>query len=144
MIVNFYETTQEPIEKVLPKIVEKIYVSQKRCLILCKDMEQVQSLNTLLWTYSQLSFLPHGCAVDMADFKAQQPIWLSTIIDMDDPNVIVNLTFTPIEVTSVERIIEIFSTLDQTIADKKFLFYRKHCVPQWFIQTPKGEWSKKE
>jgi len=142
MIVNFYETTQDPIDKVLPKIVEKIYASQKRCLILCKDAEQVQSLNTLLWTYSQLSFLPHGCTNDMQDFKEQQPIWLSTIVDMDRLEVIVNLGSSPIEGIQAERVVEIFNTLERPMAEKKFLFYQNYSDPQWFKQTLKGEWIK--
>ncbi|MDP4725022.1 MAG: DNA polymerase III subunit chi [Alphaproteobacteria bacterium] len=82
--VSFYQLMLTPLEKVVPRIVDKIYASNLRALIWVENDEQLTLLNTSLWTYSTLAFVPHGCRLDSEETKDQQPIWLSTTLE--NPN----------------------------------------------------------
>jgi DNA polymerase-3 subunit chi len=82
--VSFYQLMHSPLEKVLPKLLEKVYDAGKRAVVVARSEESLKQLNTVLWTYSTLSFIPHGCIHDCEDTKADQPIWLST--EIENPN----------------------------------------------------------
>ena len=60
--INIYKTTE--ISKVLPKLVENIVTQGKKIYLYCDSHEQEQDLDYLLWSYSQLSFIPHGTTSD--------------------------------------------------------------------------------
>ena len=60
--INIYKTTE--ISKVLPKLVENIVTQGKKIYLYCDSPEQENSLDYLLWSYSQLSFIPHGTTSD--------------------------------------------------------------------------------
>jgi DNA polymerase-3 subunit chi len=60
--INIYKTTE--INKVLPKLVENIIAQGKKIYLYCDSPEQEKSLDHLLWSYSQLSFIPHGTISD--------------------------------------------------------------------------------
>lgn len=59
MNITFYHLTISPITKALPKLITKAYESLQRILIICKDREQMNELNDVLWTFSTKEFLPH-------------------------------------------------------------------------------------
>jgi len=51
-------------KKFVPKLVEQIISKGSKVFILCRDEEQVKSYDELLWSYEQLSFLPHVTNID--------------------------------------------------------------------------------
>lgn len=61
--VHFYHLTSSPLERALPKLLEKAYGAGFRTLVVAQE-ERIDRLNELLWTYDQDSFLPHGSARD--------------------------------------------------------------------------------
>jgi DNA polymerase IIIc chi subunit len=67
------------LEMVLPSLVEKAYVGKKRCIICVEDTEQCAKWNTLLWTYSTLTFLPHASdAQHLSEERiSMQPIFIT-------------------------------------------------------------------
>lgn len=141
--VTFYECVTHPVERVLPKLLEKIYATHQKCLVLCKTQEQLEQIDNILWTYAQLAFLPHGSKQNMEDLKNLQPIWLS--LEIDSPlheGVLVNVSetiITPSQVT--QRILDIFS--DASKAKERFDVYnRSGVLLQWFKQDSKGTWQK--
>ena len=80
--VDFYHLQSQPLEEVLPKLLEKAYSTGKSTLLRIGTDERVDFLNGLLWTYSDQSFLPHG---SRKDGNAElQPIWLTS--GTDNPN----------------------------------------------------------
>ncbi len=82
MRVDFYHLQSQPLEEVLPKLLEKAYSTGKSTLLRIGTEERVDFLNGLLWTYSDQSFLPHG---SHKDGNAElQPIWLTS--GTDNPN----------------------------------------------------------
>lgn len=79
---DFYHLQKTPLEQVLPKLCEKAYTTGKRIKILVGNDERVEFLNSLLWTYSEESFLPHGSKKD--GFASEQPIFLSSTEDNEN------------------------------------------------------------
>ncbi len=73
--IRFYHLSSQPLEKALPKLLEKVLGKGLRAVVKTISRERVDDLNTLLWTYSSSSFLPHGAQSD--GFAQRQPIWLS-------------------------------------------------------------------
>ncbi|MBS0186159.1 MAG: DNA polymerase III subunit chi [Proteobacteria bacterium] len=80
--VRFYHLTTTPLEKALPKLLEKIISQGHRILILTDSEDQTESIAIQLWTYSPLSFLPHGTHKD--GFEKDQPIFLTSL--EENPN----------------------------------------------------------
>ncbi|HLD95591.1 MAG TPA: DNA polymerase III subunit chi [Alphaproteobacteria bacterium] len=76
--VIFYGLTLSPLEKALPKLLEKVYESSKRALVIVESLERLQTLNVNLWTYSSGAFLPHLSDQDDMNLQEVQPILLST------------------------------------------------------------------
>ncbi|MSP67462.1 MAG: DNA polymerase III subunit chi [Alphaproteobacteria bacterium] len=74
--IGFYHLTTVPLERALPRLLEKVLASGHRALVWAASAERVEALNAALWTYAQESFLPHGTAAD--GFAAEQPILLTT------------------------------------------------------------------
>jgi DNA polymerase-3 subunit chi len=72
--VAVYTTYQSDPYKVVAKLLEKVYSSGQRALVLCPD-EKMATLDTTLWTYHPGSFLPHGMMTDA--FPENQPILLA-------------------------------------------------------------------
>lgn len=62
MQVDFYHLTRSPLDRVLPRIAERIVGDGGRLLIVVRDDEQARAIDRLLWTYAPESFLPHGRA----------------------------------------------------------------------------------
>lgn len=75
--VSFYHLTTHPLEKVLPKILEKVYGGGLRALVLVDTLERMQMLNASLWTYSSGAFLPHGMDGNKSYDPGENPIWLT-------------------------------------------------------------------
>ena len=80
--VDFYHLQQKNLEEVLPKLLQKAYGLNKRIKVKVGSEDKIEYLNSLLWTFNDESFLPHGSRKD--GFAEQQPIWLSS--DSDNPN----------------------------------------------------------
>ncbi len=62
MQVDFYHLTQAPVERVLPRIAERVLETGGRLLIVSSDEALAQRLDSHLWNYRPDSFLPHGVA----------------------------------------------------------------------------------
>ncbi len=73
---DFYHLQKSSLEQILPKLCEKAYASGMPIKILLTTEERVEFINSLLWTYSEESFLPHGSRKD--GFATEQPIFIST------------------------------------------------------------------
>jgi DNA polymerase-3 subunit chi len=73
--VDFYHLTIRPLERVLPKIAEKVIESGGRLLIVADEPARRAALDKLLWTYAAESFLPHAQAGGAHD--AAQPVLIA-------------------------------------------------------------------
>lgn len=75
MKVDFYHLTRAPLERVLPRIAERVLADGGRLLIVDGEAEGRERLDQLLWTYAPESFLPHGMAGGEDD--ARQPVLIA-------------------------------------------------------------------
>ena len=73
--IGFYHLLTTPLERALPRLLERASGQGHRIVIRAASPERVEHLNALLWTYDDASFLPHGSGRD--GNPAAQPIWLS-------------------------------------------------------------------
>ena len=74
MQVDFYHLTASPLDRVLPRVAERVLADGGRLLIVAKEA-QLPALDRLLWTYRPDSFLPHACSGGERD--TDQPVLLS-------------------------------------------------------------------
>lgn len=79
MQVNFYHLTNQPIERVLPRLAERVLATGARLLIVAESDQQRTGLDRLLWSHGPESFLPHAQAGGAHD--ADQPILLAAAPD---------------------------------------------------------------
>lgn len=80
--VYFYHLESRTLEQVLPTLLERSLERGWWAIVQASSKERVEALNTLLWTYREDSFLPHGAVSDGA--PQAQPIFLTE--QDDNPN----------------------------------------------------------
>ena len=73
--VYFYHLERRTLEDVLPTLLERSLERGWRAAVQAASEERVEALDTLLWTYREESFLPHGTARDGR--ASAQPIYLT-------------------------------------------------------------------
>jgi len=109
----FYHLHRQPIEKVLPSLIEKSLARGWRVAVQTASEERVEALDAHLWTYRQDTFLPHGTYRDRE--AASQPVLLT--VQDDNPNA-ANVRFlidgaaVPQDVAAYERIVLLFDGED--------------------------------
>lgn len=77
--VLFYHLERQPLERVLPLLLEKTLERGWRAVVQADSEERVEALDALLWTYRDESFLPHG-TVKQGDAELQ-PVYLTSSTD---------------------------------------------------------------
>jgi len=77
--IFFYQLQRQPLERVLPSLLERSLERGWRVVVQAASDERVEALDAHLWTYDDQSFLPHGTARD-GEAKSQ-PILLTTAED---------------------------------------------------------------
>lgn len=145
--VAFYQLQKWPLEKALPKLLEKAYATGKRALVVAGSEERVEALNTLLWAYEPDSWLPHGSARD--GHPQSQPVWVT---DRDEnPNGAHFLFLTDgadsVHRDDFERCFDLFDGNDpQSLAAARVRWMQcktaGHQVTYW-QQTDRGSWEQK-
>ena len=114
------------------RLVRKAFAAQCRIVLLAEDKDSVAALDTALWTFSELDFLPHVVASD--PLALQTPIILTDNDATDYPHhqILINLSSrTPAHFARFERMFEIISSGD---ADKqsgrdRYRFYQQRGYP---------------
>lgn len=80
--VLFYHLQNQPLERVLPGLLEKCLERGWRVVVQTGSEERRDALDSHLWTYAEDSFLPHGTRKD--GDPAAQPVYLTA--EADNPN----------------------------------------------------------
>jgi DNA polymerase-3 subunit chi len=111
--VLFYHLLRQPIERVLPALLEKSIERGWRVVVQAASEERIEALDALLWTFRDDSFLPHGTWREAhAD---EQPILLT--VNDDNPNrasarFLLDGAPLPADIAAYERIVLIFDGED--------------------------------
>jgi DNA polymerase-3 subunit chi len=146
--VSLYHLTTHPLEKILPRILEKVYDGGLRALVVTDTTDHMQALNAALWTYSSGAFLPHGADGNKSVDPADNPIWISV-----EPNNKNNATVLVLtngrnvdDLSNYARCVDIFDGNDPTAlasAEKRRDQYQKqgHAIVYW-KQSLNGNWDQ--
>lgn len=146
--IAFYQLYQWPLERVLPRLLEKTLEAGKRALVMAGSDARVEALNAQLWVYGHESWLPHGSAAD--GHAEAQPVWLAA--DDENRNGAQYLFLTDgarsERVASFERCFELFDGNDAaavTAARERWKAYRGqgHTLTYW-RQSEQGGWERQD
>lgn len=129
--IEFHYNANEPI-RLAATLVANFVQNGRKVLIYAPDATWYQAIDRMLWTYTQLSFVPH-CAFD-ADVAPETAVWLSNQTEgaeaMDD--ILVNLSETvPTFFSRFDRTIEIVGTAETERAPGRvrYKFYQDRGYP---------------
>ena len=78
----FYHLQRQPLERVLPTLIEKSLERGWRVVVQAASDERVEALDAHLWTFRDDSFLPHATWREAE--TAEQPVLLT--VNDDNPN----------------------------------------------------------
>lgn len=78
MQVDFYHLGDTLLDRVLPRIAERVLAESGRLLVVVEDEAMLARLDRQLWDYTPESFLPHGREGGADDTR--QPVLLSQSI----------------------------------------------------------------
>jgi len=145
--IRFYHLQKQSLDQALPLILEKAYGAKYRALVIMQDEKEAERMSSLLWSYKQSSFLPHG---SKKDGKAEQhPVWISD----KDENVnqsnalILSQGRTSEKVSDYDLVCEMLNGhSDQEVNDARSRWKQYqdagYDITYWF-QNENGGWEKK-
>lgn len=145
--VLFYHLERQPLEKVLPSMLEKVVERNWRAVVQAGSQERLEALDLALWTYRDDSFLAHGTAKD--GHAADQPIYLAT--DATNPNT-AGVRFLvdgaeANEYAGYARIVYLFDGHDEAAVASARQQWKKAkaagCAVTYWQQSAAGRWEKK-
>ena len=112
--ILFYHLQGQPLERVLPTLLEKSLERGWRVVVQVASEERVEAIDAHLWTFRDDSFLPHGTHKQAE--AAEQPI-LITVND-DNPNgaqvrFLIDGAPVPADASPYQRIVLLFDGDDE-------------------------------
>ena len=144
--IGFYHLLITPLERALPRLLEQGRARGYRIVVRAASSERVEHLNSLLWTYDDAGFLPHGSARD--GNPPAQPIWLTD--RPENPNEAAMLVLVDgveaDDLSTFERCCDMFDGSDEAAVAAARSRWRRaadsgHTLTYW-QQTQSG-WEKK-
>lgn len=148
--VLFYHLERRSLDDVLPGLIERTLARGQRACIRADSADRAQVLDSLLWTWSEESFLPHAQAGDgQVD---RQPVLIS--LEGGNPNRSEVLflvggampSFGTEERASFARIVVLFDGRDnaQLVAARAAWIAAREADIEatYWKQTPAGKWEK--
>lgn len=145
--VLFYHLERQPLEKVLPSLLEKTIERGWRAVVQTGSQERLEALDLALWTYRDESFLAHGTRKD--GMSEHQPIYLTT--GSETPNGAgVRFLVDGAEAETFAgfvRVVYLFDGNDpQAVATARSQWTaakQAGCQVTYWQQSPSGRWEKK-
>lgn len=144
--ILFYHLENQPLEKVLPVLLEKTLERGWRAVVEVGSVERAEAIDSVLWTYREDSFLPHAVAGALED--ADQPVLITA--GPENPNG-ANVRFfvdraVPQSADGYERIVFMFSGHDPDAVTEARAAWRAlgpaGTLTYW-QQDESGRWVKK-
>ena len=144
--VLFYHLERQPLERVLPSLLERCVERGWRTVVQTGSVERRDALDAHLWTYADDSFLPHGTAQDGP--AELQPVYLTA--GPENPNgatvrFLVDRAEPP-DFSGYERIVYLFDGGDEEALAEARRRWKEakaagHAVTYW-KQNAAGRWEK--
>ena len=146
--ILFYHLQRQPIERVLPTLLEKSLERGWRVVVQASSEERAEAIDAHLWTYRDDSFLPHGTWREGQ--AAEQPVLIA--VDDSNPNratvrFLIDGAPVPADADHYERIVLLFDGDDQDAVDAARGHWseakrRGYDVTYWQPEE-RGRWVKK-
>lgn len=143
MIIQFYHLLSSPLEKALPKLMEKVLASGHKVVLHSRDTAQLKLLSNVMW--QQQAFLPHGSTSDA--HPEWQPIVLtSTMSNPNGASILVVLDGSEVPTDAgYEKLLELFDGEDEvavSAARARWKHYKESGLKlQYNKQQPSGGWK---
>ena len=144
--VGFYHLTQTPLERALPKLLERVLAQDGRAVVITGNEDRVEALTAALWTYDDRAWLPHGSAAD--GHAENQPIWLTA--SDENPNGATFLFLTDgaesAQIGAFSRTFDLFDGRDEAAVSAARTRWRAckdagYALTYW-KQTDGGSWAR--
>ncbi|MBY0264262.1 MAG: DNA polymerase III subunit chi [Holosporales bacterium] len=145
--LSFYWLHLTPLEKILPRFLEKLYAQGICGVIRTPHTHRVEEINRLLWTYSPASFLPHGNATD--GFFEDQPFWITSTEEIPPQATVLILIdgASATDLSAFHRAVYFFDAHQPEEVQKASAYGEsllKQGIPsQVLLQTATGQWEDK-
>jgi len=147
MDLLFYHLQSAPLERVLPDLLQKSLDKGWQAIVETAPQERVDALDTMLWTFADESFLPHGKSSDPG--AEQQPIVLTH--EPDNPNKADIRFFVDsgdvTAHTSYQRLVYIFNGHDEEAVERARTQWKaakaQNITATYWQQNQAGAWEKK-
>lgn len=145
--VLFYHLERQPLERVLPNLLERTLARGWRAVVQAGSEERLDAIDLALWTYREDSFLPHGQR--KAGHADKQPVYLTT--GAETPNG-AGVRFLvdgakAAAFTGFVRIVYLFDGADgeaKAIAREQWSAAKAAgCAVTYWQQTDDGRWERK-
>ena len=145
--VLFYHLDRQPLERVLPELLEKCLERGWRSVVQLGSEERCEAIDAHLWTYRDEGFLPHGTAKD--GHAEAQPVWLTT--GDDNPQrrhrAFPRRRGRPADAAGYARIVMLFDGNDNDAVDRARAAWTAakaagHDATYW-QQSERGRWERK-
>ncbi len=147
--VLFYHLQGQPLDRVLPGLLERSLERGWRVVVQSSAEERVEALDAQLWTFREDSFLPHGTHRDAAA-AADQPVLLT--VNDDNPNgatvrFLIDGAPMPTDAAGYERIVLLFDGTDEDAvaeARKRWTAAKEQGLAATYWQPDEnGRWVKR-
>jgi DNA polymerase III subunit chi len=146
--ILFYHLQHQPLEAVLPTLLEKSLERGWRAAVQVTTEERLAALDDHLWTFSDDSFLPHG--TDREPGAADQPVVIT--LDGGNPNgasirFLVEGADLPPDASAYQRMVVLFDGNDPEALSAARAQWRAvkeagHEATYW-QQDGRGRWERK-
>ncbi|MDB5690074.1 MAG: polymerase chi subunit, HolC [Sphingomonas bacterium] len=144
MQVDFYHLAAVPLERVLPRIAERLLGDGQRLLVVAGEDALAARLDADLWTYSANAFLPHGRVGDGGE--GDQPVLISPSADPANGarNIAIADGIWRDEALDFERAFYLFDagTIDGARAAWRALGLREDITRRYWKQDEDGRWRE--
>ena len=145
--VLFYHLTRQPLETVLPGLLERSLARGWRVVVQASSGQRIEALDAHLWTFRPDSFLPHGVERDRD--AAEQPIVLTE--GPANPNgaqvrFLVEGAGLPDDAAQYERLVLLFDGDDEEAVAAARTHWQSAKAAAfeatYWQQNPQGRWEK--
>ena len=147
--VLFYHLERQPLDRVLPVLLQKTLERGWRAVVRCGVPERIRPLSDAVWTWREESFIPHGTAED--GNAEHQPVWITG--GAENPNgasilfCVEGARPEAEELTAMERVIIMFSGHDPEAVEAARGMWREWkdwegLELTYWRQDPRGRWER--
>jgi DNA polymerase-3 subunit chi len=142
--VDFYHLAAHPLERVLPRVAERVLADGGRLLIVAAEEALAATLDQSLWSYTPESFLPHARAG--GDGEADEPVLISALPEAANGarNIALADGIWRDEALTFDRAFHFFdaATVEAARAAWRTLDKREGVEPRYWAQDEAGRWAR--